>query len=414
MLAYVFLAVLVAAVFATFMYFVKQQRRVRIDGKAESAFQEVVRVFSEQHEQGVEVGSAFAVYYKGKKVVDMWGGYASIIPEEPWQQDTMSTFFSATKGVAALCIAVAVDRGYLDYDQKVAHYWPDFAQNGKEDITLRQILNHQAGVPMTQTAMDLEMLKDHDAVGEVVAASELLWKPGTAHGYHSLNYGFILSQVLQRADPEHRTMGVFFHEEIAKPFGIEFYMGLPKEEIPRVASLVPPKPLYSMLRMLFSSRYRNFMRAMFNKESIPSKVFRNNGKITTFPKMATTEFRCSEVPSVNGIGTARGLARLYAILANGGELDGKRLLSQEAVETIMTSCTEEKLDTVMMTKTKWCLGFHPHFNVISEVNLENVYGHKGMVDKVDFLTIRRHYHLHMSPTSCHRTQWVMTHVTLTL
>ncbi|XP_077998739.1 beta-lactamase domain-containing protein 2-like [Glandiceps talaboti] len=355
----------------------KKRRLVRVEGYAEPGFKQVLRVFRKHHEQGLEAGSAFSVYYKGKKVVDLWGGYANVEAGDPWQQDTMSTFFSATKGVVALCIAVAVDRGYIDYDQKVADLWPEFGQNGKKDITVRQILNHEAGIPMTSQPLDLDVIKDNTKVGKIVASSVPLWKPGETHGYHSLNFGFVLSQIVQRVDPSHRTVGVFFREEIAKPFGIDFFIGLPKEDCCRVANIISPSPLYDMVKMLCISRYRKFALAMFNKNSLTSKVFRCNRNITSFQKMATDEFRSSEIPSVNGIGTARGLARLYAIMANGGEFEGKKLLKKETLQKIIAGRTKTRFDAIMLMDTQWCLGLHPHYNTVSKLKLDNVFGHNG-------------------------------------
>ncbi|XP_006819920.1 beta-lactamase domain-containing protein 2-like [Saccoglossus kowalevskii] len=358
---------------------VTKKKPPRVDGHVDSGFEEVFREFRRCHEQNLDVGSAVAVYYKGKKVVDLWGGYADYEAEEPWQQNTMTMVFSATKGVAALCVAVAVDRGYLDYDQKVSHYWPDFAQNGKENITVRQVVCHEAGIPMTAEPLTFSMLEDQHALGETLASSKLLWEPGTKHGYHSVAYGLLLSQLIQRSDPKHRTIGEFFREEISKPYGIDFHIGLPKKEHYRVARILVPSPFtltLHLLQMLTSSRSYKFAMAMFNPRTLTSKVLRSTNHIVSLPKMNSLKFRSLEIPSLNGIGTASGLAKLYGIVANSGTL-GKTLLSEDTIELFTSKCTPVRMDQIIMLQTQWCLGLHPHFDTIPQLNLKGVYGHNG-------------------------------------
>ncbi|XP_038078603.1 beta-lactamase domain-containing protein 2-like [Patiria miniata] len=301
-------------------------------GTVQPGFEPVAKLFRENFENGVEYptgGSAFSVYYKGSKVVDIWGGYADSEAGRPWKEDTLTIVFSATKGMAALCMAVLVDRGHLDYDKTVASYWPEFAQNGKEKITVRTLLNHKAG--LSEIGANVTLLGDQDALGEFLARYAPEWQPGTAQKYHALSFGLYASQLLRRADPKHRTLGQFFKEEIAQPFGIDFHIGLPLELYHRYP------------RLSWASAY------MWFKEAITSRLMRQfiwkrlmTGKLQAvfqpvqFNELMVPEILALEQPSAWGVGTARALAKVYGILANGGAtLKGQRLLSEAIIKKVM-------------------------------------------------------------------------------
>ncbi|XP_077998579.1 beta-lactamase domain-containing protein 2-like [Glandiceps talaboti] len=379
--------VAITAIVVTFLpVLLRKQLPVHVDGTVEPGFEEVARVFRNNHEQGLEAGSAFSAYYKGKKVVDLWGGYANVEAEDPWQQYTMSVVYSATKGVAAICIAVAVDRGLLDYNQKVAYYWPDFAQKGKENITLKQLVNHEAGVPVPSETPTIAMLQDLDWLGKVLAASELQWEPGTATGYHAINYGWLLTEVLRRADPKHRTIGQFLQEEIAKPFDIDFFIGLPKEEDYRVAKLVDNP--YMFFQMFFIPYLRPMIFNMFTEpDGLLANVLKSGSELGPFERINTYAVRALESPASNGIGTARGLAKLYSILANGGTLEGEKLLSKKMVETLPKCDKSKGPDKVIKLEfgnLGRCTGFHYHFNAPEGLNMDRVVGHYGLGGQAGF------------------------------
>ncbi|XP_077998648.1 beta-lactamase domain-containing protein 2-like [Glandiceps talaboti] len=372
-------AVLIAitAITVTFLpTLLRKQLPVRVDGSVEPGFEKVARVFRSNHEQGLEIGSAFSAYYKGKKVVDLWGGYANAEAEDPWQQDTMSMFYSVTKSVVALCIAVAVDRGHLDYDQKVAYYWPDFAQKGKENITLKQLVNHEAAIPVPSQTPNMQMVKDPDWLGKVLAASEPQWEPGTGSGYHVYTFGWLLSEVLRRADPKHRLVGQFFQDEIARPFGIDFFVGLPKEENYRVADIVAPS--IGIYQMLFYSKYRRVaLQLLTQPDSLMARAMATDGVFGPPQRINTYSFRSLDIPAVNGFGTARGLAKLFGILANGGTFNGKKLLSKKWVDNF-AECTSPDIDLVTQMKSDgYCHGLLRHCSAPEGLNLDQVYGHYG-------------------------------------
>ncbi|XP_014668589.1 PREDICTED: beta-lactamase domain-containing protein 2-like [Priapulus caudatus] len=165
-----------------------------------------------------EYGAAFTVYHKGKQVVNLWGGWADKRACVRWQKDTMAVSFSATKGCAALCVAILVDQGYLCYDDQVTKYWPEFEKHGKDDVTVKQLLSHQAGLAQVDQPLTLEIMKDRDAISSVLEDQSPLWLPGTAHGYHILTHGMLIDQLLRRVDPKKRTVGQFFKDEVAEKF----------------------------------------------------------------------------------------------------------------------------------------------------------------------------------------------------
>ncbi len=203
--------------------------RARVSGFVAPGFEEVRDEFERNFEERGEIGAAVAAYWRGEKVVDLWGGRRTPAGDAPWNEDTLIVFMSGTKGLAAMTLAVANSRGWLDYDAPVARYWPEFAQNGKADVTVRQLLGHEAGLVLLDQELRIEQMRDLDAVAGVLARQKPAWPPGTRHGYHTMSLGLYMQELIRHADPAHRTLGRFFHEEIAVPLGLEFYIGLPPE-----------------------------------------------------------------------------------------------------------------------------------------------------------------------------------------
>ena len=195
--------------------------------------------FAENFARRGELGGACCVYHHGEKVVDLWGGIRNKQTGEPWERDTMVVVHSATKGLAAMTLALAHSRGWLDYEERVATYWPEFAQQGKEKITVRQLLAHQAGLFAFDEPVDRSVVADLDRLAVVLARQKPAWEPGTRQAYHGLTLGFYEGELLRRVDPRHRSLGQFFQDEIATPLGEDVYIRLP-EEIPnaRLATLV--------------------------------------------------------------------------------------------------------------------------------------------------------------------------------
>nr|XP_006819921.1 PREDICTED: beta-lactamase domain-containing protein 2-like [Saccoglossus kowalevskii] len=235
--------------------------------------------FSEIHRDGLDAGSAFAVYYKNKKVVDLWGGYTNTKTEQPWKETTISMSFSVTNVMVALCMAVAVDRGYADYNHPVAHYWPEFSQQGKGNITIKHVLNHVAGVPMTSERMTLAKATNQEILVNMLETTKPMWPAGESHGFHVLTMGWIIDQIIRRVDPLHRSLGQFFDDVIAKPFDIDFYIGLPGHLHQHVADLqstnnVELFSLHPLLQSIWSRTWKSL-----RYEDMASQVFIKGGDI---------------------------------------------------------------------------------------------------------------------------------------
>src|SRR5512132_3126963 len=199
-----------------------------IEGSVQNGFEPVREAFVENFTRRGELGAACCIYKDGEKVVDLWAGMRDRTSGEPWGADTMVVVHSTTKGLAAMVPALCHSRGLLDYDERVCTYWPEFAQAGKERITVRQLLAHQAGLFGFDEHVDREVVADRDRLAEIMARQRPAWEPGERQAYHAISLGFYESELVHRIDPEHRSLGRFFAEEIAEPVGVEFYIGLPE------------------------------------------------------------------------------------------------------------------------------------------------------------------------------------------
>ena len=238
-----------------------------------AGFDAVRDAFAENFSRRHELGGACCVYHRGEKVVDLWGGVRNKSTGEPWQEGTMVLVHSTSKGLAAMTLALAHSRGWLDYEQRVCSYWPEFAEHGKETITVRQLLAHQAGLFAFDEPVDRSVVADIDRLAAVLARQKPAWEPGTRQAYHAITLGYYESELLRRVDPHHRSLGQFFQDEIATPLGLDFYIRLP-ESIPdsRLATLARPS-LLAMLRgfgirfsLVALNRRSNITRALMGSE----------------------------------------------------------------------------------------------------------------------------------------------------
>ncbi|HEY6060192.1 MAG TPA: serine hydrolase domain-containing protein [Gemmatimonadales bacterium] len=284
----------------------------RIDGQVAPGFEAVRAEFARNFAERGEIGAAVAAYWRGEKVVDLWGGRRTPEGDDPWNEDTMVVVMSTTKGLSAMTLALANARGWLDYEAPVVRYWPEFAQNGKAAVTVRQLLGHEAGLVLLDEQLTIAKLRDLDYMARLLARQQPAWPPGTRHGYHTMTLGLYMQELIRHADPARRSLGRFFHEEIAVPLGLDFYIGLPRE-IPS-ARLARVKPL-SRWRGLLALRYTPV--AVTMKMISPGSLLRRsfNGLITDPNDRSYLEV---EVPAGNGVGTARAIARAYSAFAEGG------------------------------------------------------------------------------------------------
>jgi CubicO group peptidase (beta-lactamase class C family) len=294
--------------------------RSTVHGHVSRGFEAVHDAFVKNFAERGELGGACCAHYRGEKVVDLWGGVRNKQTAEPWEQDTMVVVHSASKGLAAMTLAIAHSRGWFDYEQRVAHYWPEFAQNGKEKITVRQLLAHQAGLFAIDEPVDGSVVADLDRLAVVLARQKPAWEPGTRQAYHALSLGFYEGELLRRVDPQHRSLGKFFQDEIASPLGEDVFIRLP-ESIPnvRLATLAPPKPF----EMLLHFPIRLTLDAMRKHSNIYRALEINPGTRVYFDEERIYA-RELEVPSGGGVGTARGIAHAYGAFASGGRELGLR------------------------------------------------------------------------------------------
>jgi CubicO group peptidase (beta-lactamase class C family) len=289
----------------------------RLEGFVSRGFEPVRNVFADNFVRRRELGGACCAYHQGEKVVDLWGGVRNKQTGEPWEWDTMVIVYSATKGLAAMTLAIAHSRGWLDYDERVCTYWPEFGQQGKERITVRQLLAHQAGLFVLDEPLDRGLVTDLDRLAVVLARQKPAWEPGTRQAYHGITLGFYESELLRRIDPQHRSLGQFFQDEIASPLGLDAYIRLPEGvSISRLATITRP----TWLELMRGFPFRLALDAM-NRRSNISRALRGS-------ELAHDEqhlyARNLEIPSGGAVGTARAIAHAYSVFATGGRELGLR------------------------------------------------------------------------------------------
>jgi len=329
------------------------QDTIGIQGYVSNGFEAVRAAFLENFLRRKELGAACCVYREGKKVVDLWGGIRNKATGEPWQENTMVIVRSATKGLAAMTLALAHSRGRLDYDERVCTYWPEFGQRGKEKITVRQLLAHQAGLFAFDELVDRDVIGDLDRLADVMARQSPAWEPGMRQAYHAVSIGFYEGELLRRIDPQHRSLGQFFREEIATPLDLDFHIRVP-EEIPnsRLAIIENATKVETLLgspiRLTLATlnRRSNTFRALFTKPVVA--IWRDKKHICA---------RNLEVPAVGGVGTARAMARAYGVFATGGRELKLRVETLEALKAPAIPPAFGFYDEIMKGEIQFSLGY---------------------------------------------------------
>jgi CubicO group peptidase (beta-lactamase class C family) len=312
---------------------------------------EVVRdAFTENFTARGELGGACCVYRHGETVVDLWGGVRNKTTGEPWERETMVIVYSATKGLAAMTLALAHSRGWLDYDERICVYWPEFAQHGKERITVRQLLAHQAGLFALDDAVDRSVVGNLDRLAVVLARQRPAWLPGRRQAYHAITLGYYESEILRRIDPRHRSLGQFFQDEIASPLGLDVYIKLP-EDIPnaRLAPIAHPRPI----EMLFGFPLRVTISALKPRSRIV-RALRGSELPEDRQRVYARNF---EVPSGGGVGTARAIARAYGVFATGGHELGLRQKTLDLLSAPATPAECGFHDECLHANVHFSLGF---------------------------------------------------------
>jgi len=355
---------------------------MQIHGIVSAGFEPVRKAFAENFSRRRELGGAWCVYQHGRKVVDLWGGVRNETSGELWEDGTMVLVYSATKGLAAMTMALAHSRGWLDYDERVAAYWPEFAQNGKEATTVRQLLAHQAGLFTLDVPVDRELVSDLDRLADVLARQTPAWPAGERQAYHAITLGFYENELLRHVDPKHRTLGQIFQDEIATPLGIDVYLRLP-ESIPnaKLATLAPG----SLLSMVRGFPFRVLL-AAFNGHSNITRALHGSEIVRDDE---TIYARNLEVPSGGGVATARGIAHAYGDFANGGIELGLQRETLTALEAPAIAPLHGFHDECLFGDVRFALGFMKPSPVWRFGSSDASYGSPGAGGAMGFADPRR-------------------------
>ena len=341
---------------------------------------EFLRNFSERG----EIGASVCVEIGGRSVIDLWGGTADLETGKPWEEDTLVHVWSCTKGVTALCAHILASRGELDLDAPVARYWPEFAQNGKEGVTVAMLMSHQAGIPALRDPLPQGAFYETELMTDRLAAEAPFWEPGTRHGYHALTFGFCVGELVRRVSG--RSLWNFFRDEVGDPLGLDFWMGLPDSELSRLAPIIPadpPTPPFSQF----------FLKILTDPTSIPFLIFFNSGGYLDPGEAESPEARAqTEIGASGGFTNARALARLYAVLAAGG--GG---LVDEASFARMSRVNSAGWDAMGCIPSRFTLGYTKSIdnrrqapgNQDTGILSEEAFGHSGFGGSIGFADPRR-------------------------
>jgi CubicO group peptidase (beta-lactamase class C family) len=354
---------------------------MEVQGSCDPKFQQVRQEFERNFRERGEVGASVCVKVRGETVVDLWGGIARPETQTPWTSDTISVVFSSTKGATALCAHMLVARGKLDLDAPVAKYWPEFAQAGKAAMPVTMLLNHQAGLPAVRAPLPQGAYANWDLWVNALAKEEPFWEPGTRNGYHALTIGWLVGEVVRRISG--KSLGAFFQDEVAKPLGLDFWIGLPEDKEPRVAPMIAAEPDPDSL----------LYREMITPGSLASLAILNSGGyMGAKPEFNSRAAHAAEIGGAGGITNARGLAGMYAPLSCGGTLKGVQLVTPDVLARMGAVASATGRDAVLVMPSRFALGFmksmdnrHAPAGVReSAIMSEDAFGHVGAGGSLGF------------------------------
>ena len=354
-----------------------------VQGQCDSRFADVAAEFERNFAERGDVGASVSVSVGGESVVDLWGGHADAGRTKAWERDTLCVIMSCTKGAAALCAHLLAAAGELDFDEPVRTYWPEFAVAGKNDILVRHLLTHQAGLPALRDEVKPGGFYDWDYMVERLAAEEPFWEPGTRHGYHALTFGFLVGEVVRRVSGQH--LGRFFADEVAQPLGIDLFIGLPDAELGRVASFLPaplPQPGDPV------SPY--MLEAVTEPGSIPWLVMQNNGGYLVPGEWDSPAALTAELPSSGGVANARSLEAMYRAVVHDRRI-GRFTLEPEDIARMGAVQSAASNDAVLLGPGRWTFGFHKGAATARGVDpparialSEEAFGHTGFGGSIGF------------------------------
>jgi CubicO group peptidase (beta-lactamase class C family) len=350
----------------------------RLSGSVHPDFLRVAEVFAGQLPRSGSGGAALCIYHRGEKVVDVWGGTRDA-SGRPWKQDTLALSYSTSKGITSTLLHICVDRGLLDYDDPVCEYWPEFASGGKQDVTVRQLLCHEAGLFDIRSLVDkAERMLDWDYMTGALAAATPCHPPGKSHGYHGFTYGWLVGELIRRVTG--KPFSEVLEAELVRPLGLDgCYIGLPADQMRRRARLLLPGAFSAENDLLPSlERYVRPLARLLSVARLPID-FASLGAALVPRGIERLDwnsdaFASVPIPAANGCFTARSLARVYALLANDGELDGVRLLRRDTVWRA-SEIQNRGIGRVIPVPMHWRLGYHrvPTLGT----SPQNAFGHFG-------------------------------------
>ncbi len=339
-----------------------------IHGWTASGFENVRAAFEKNFADGLEVGAAFTAYHRGTMVVDLWGGFANEATRRAWERNALVVVFSTTKGATAVCAHMLAADGLLDLDAPVVQYWPEFGQEGKEDITVEQLLSHRAGLAWVDEPLTLGEALAWEPMIHALEHQRPAWEPGTAHGYHAITYGYLVGEVIRRITG--RTPGGYFEDHVARPLGLDFWIGLPEQHERRVAPLVGGLFGGDVAR----SGTRETMAGVLGRDSMLVKALTGGGAFTGNGIFNSRAVHAAEIPAAGGIADARSVARMYAACI--GEVDGVRLLDAERVRDAATRRTHGPNLVLMNLDLQFGLGFIVPSSIV-QLGGPHSFGHFG-------------------------------------
>ena len=354
-----------------------------VQGICDHRFTPVRDEFERNFQERGEVGASLCMMIEGRPVVDLWGGIADRRTGQSWERDTLVVVWSCTKGAIACCAHLLAARGLLDLDATVARYWPQFAEAGKEEITVRLLLNHQAGLPAVRTSLRPGGLYDWDYLTRVLAAEPLFWPAGTRQGYHALTFGFLVGELVRRVSG--KGVAEFLREELTGPLGLDFHLGLSETDEARVAPTVRADPT-----PIGATPWRFLTIATTDPESVQALILKNTGR--TPGDQDTRIAHAAVLPSQGGITNARGLAGLYMPLALGGSANGVRLFDESTLGDMQAVSSASALDAVLLVGMRFSLGFMKSSDnrkaapgaQDSLIMSDTAFGHAGMGGSLGF------------------------------
>jgi CubicO group peptidase (beta-lactamase class C family) len=338
---------------------------MNVHGKCEARFEPVRALMAANLMSGADLGASYCVTIDGETAIDLWGGWADTEKTRPWEADTIVNVYSTTKTMCAMTALLLADRGELDFAAPVARYWPEFAANGKDAVTVAHLMSHSSGLSGWEAKLEPDDLYDWDKVTDLLAAQAPWWAPGSAPGYHAITQGYLVGEVVRRIAG--KSLGTVFREEIAEPIGADFHIGLPASEDHRVADLDPPPSSPAG-----------------GGSEIQAKTFGNPPIHPRATRMR--EWRGAEIPAAGGTGNARAVARCHAVLANGGELDGKRLMSEAGCRKLLELQIEGNDLVLMGMPVRYGLGFGLPGELLPMPNRNMAFwgGYGGSLAVIDF------------------------------